>query len=74
MTSANMPGNEAQSRESGTAGRVKTACVFTLCAALAVAVAVLTMMVVIAPDGPMMKTAVQGMLDHQHAVAVAYLK
>jgi hypothetical protein len=47
---------------------------FTLGAAIVVGVAVVTMLVVIAPDGPMMKTAVQGMLDHQHAIAVAYLK
>lgn len=71
MTSANM----ADTNHSETpVGRVKGVCVFALGAAIVVGVAAVTLMVMIAPDGPVMKTAMQGMLDHQHAVAVAYLK
>ena len=71
MTSANM----ADTNHSETpVGRVKGVCVLALGAAIVVGVASVTLMVMIAPDGPVMKTAMQGMLDHQHAVAVAYLK
>jgi hypothetical protein len=74
MTSANTIDTTPANRREPVAGHVKGACMFTLGAAIVVGVAVVTMLVVIAPDGPMMKTAVQGMLDHQHAIAVAYLK
>ena len=72
MTSANM----ADTNHSETpVGRVKGVCVLALrAAATVVGVAAVTLMVMIAPDGPVMKTAMQGVLDHQHAVAVAYLK
>ncbi len=71
MTSANMLDTP---REEKPAGRVKGACMFTFGAAIVVGVAAFTLFFVVAPDGPVMKTALQGMLDHQHAVAVAYLK
>lgn len=74
MTSANRLDTNIGTQDATPAGRVKGACMFTFGAAIVVGVAVFTLMVMIAPDGPVMKTAMQGMLDHQHAVAVAYLK
>jgi hypothetical protein len=35
--------------------------------------AAIAMAVIAAPDGPVMKTAVKGIVDHQQAIAVAYL-
>ncbi len=74
MTSANRRDTNTAMQGEAPAGRVKGACMFTLGAAIALGVAAFTLVVMIAPDGPVMKTAMQGMLDHQQAVAVAYLK
>lgn len=71
MTSANTIDTN---RSETPVGRVKGACALTLGAAIVAGVAIITLLVVMAPDGPLMKTAVKGMLDHQHAIAVAYLK
>ena len=74
MTSANTVDTNIGTQRETPAGRVKGACMLTLGAAIVVGVTAISLMVMIAPDGPVMKTAMKGMLDHQHAVAVAYLK
>lgn len=72
MKSLNMPETGEMSRTSP-AGRVKGVCMFTMGAAVVAAFAAIAMAVIAAPDGPVMKTAVKGIVDHQQAIAVAYL-
>lgn len=72
MNLADMSGKDARGSE--TVGRVKNACVFTMGVAIVVGIAFVGMMVLAAPDGIVMKTAVQAIVDQQQAIAVAYLK
>lgn len=59
--------------ESRTGSRVKGVCMFTLGVAIVVGITVSTMMVMAAPDGLVMKTAVKAIIDQQQAIAIAYL-